>query len=84
VVERAPGTLHERGSSPELVSGRERGPEDHIAIAEAAKAAASEVALYLDDAALVGHDHELHAVAGAEFHQDSGDVGLGGERAEVE
>jgi len=31
--------------------------------------------------ALVGHDDELHAVAGAELHQDPGDVGLGRERA---
>src|SRR4030088_858902 len=37
----------------------------------------------LDEVALVGHDDELHAVAGAELHQDPGDVGLGGERAEV-
>src|ERR1700704_5666586 len=38
----------------------------------------------LDEVALVGHDDELHAVAGAELHQDPGDVGLGGERAELQ
>jgi hypothetical protein len=37
-----------------------------------------------DEVAFVGHDDELHAVAGAEFHQDPGDVGLGRERAELE
>ena len=37
----------------------------------------------IDDSALVGDDDELHSVARAEFHQDPGDVRLGGEWTEV-
>ena len=39
--------------------------------------------LSVDHSGPVGDDDELHSVARAEFHQDPGDVRLGGEWAEV-
>jgi hypothetical protein len=49
-----------------------------------AASVAFEALLPVDNSASVGDDDELDAVARSELHQDSGDVGLGGEWAQLE